>query len=474
MPSNKSPLEMLANACNKLESDMLLSKRDYPVSSSSSSRTLLSATPSPSPPSSSSYRLPAMMARNGPADTAAAFPQSSPRLLPSAEQPLPLLSRPGLPSPAPTLPKDMQYTTTASSSSPSAKRHDITPSSAVGGGLKIKSAESLSPLPRTVASAASSPASSSTNGQRRPPSALAASSSPSPNSGLPAHLSHLQPPVSSSMTPPVSYLSLGPPGGLSPYSSYLGYFGAAGLAPPPQAGPCLDPMCRDPSCPTFAMRMAQAQLMAAGMSPHHPLAALGYPGYGLGLSAPPGSPYAMFGGQHPGLASLSPYLPGPLLPPPPPPVSTSSAAPPSSQSAGGGGVGSSPYMCSWMQGRDFCGRRFNSSEELMAHLRSHTTAMGPTSSSTQEQFSAAATTLTTTIANSSHSPPVSSSALAMLQAQAQAMRAASPSSSTSSGSPPALSDPRYHPYSRLPPPHLSPAFLSSLYASPRPLMPVLP
>jgi hypothetical protein len=63
------------------------------------------------------------------------------------------------------------------------------------------------------------------------------------------------------------------------------------------------------------------------------------------------------------------------------------------------------------------------------------------------------------------------------------MRSASPastgSSSSSSGSPPSMvgADPRYHPYSRLPPPppsHLSPAFLSSLYASPRPILPVLP
>jgi uncharacterized protein with von Willebrand factor type A (vWA) domain len=133
-------------------------------------------------------------------------------------------------------------------------------------------------------------------------------------------------------------------------------------------------------------------------------------------------------------------------------------------------------MCSWMQGRDFCGRRFNSSEELMAHLRSHTASMAAaTSSLEQQQVSATVTTM----APSSGGPSVSS-ALAMLQAQAQAMRAdTSPASSSasSSSSPPALSagplDPRYHPYGRYPP-HLSPAFLSSLYASPRPILPVLP
>ncbi|BES92504.1 Zinc finger protein [Nesidiocoris tenuis] len=31
-----------------------------------------------------------------------------------------------------------------------------------------------------------------------------------------------------------------------------------------------------------------------------------------------------------------------------------------------------PYVCSWIAGESYCGKRFTSSEELLAHLRSHT------------------------------------------------------------------------------------------------------
>merc|ERR1719186_1810714 len=91
-------------------------------------------------------------------------------------------------------------------------------------------------------------------------------------------------------------------------------------------------------------------------------------------------------------------------------------------------VGSSPYMCSWMQGRDFCGRRFNSSEELMSHLRTHTASMR------LEDFPPSL-------------PPSTTSALALLQAQAAQLRGhVSPPSTMTSSMSPSASDPRYHPY----------------------------
>ncbi|ESP03816.1 hypothetical protein LOTGIDRAFT_211956 [Lottia gigantea] len=34
-----------------------------------------------------------------------------------------------------------------------------------------------------------------------------------------------------------------------------------------------------------------------------------------------------------------------------------------------------PYICNWVAGHDYCGKRFNSSEELMQHLRSHTSTL---------------------------------------------------------------------------------------------------
>merc|ERR1719278_2566956 len=50
---------------------------------------------------------------------------------------------------------------------------------------------------------------------------------------------------------------------------------------------------------------------------------------------------------------------------PPPSVPTSLA---SSAALGPGG----PYICNWMNGRDYCGKRFTSAEELLVHLKTHT------------------------------------------------------------------------------------------------------
>ncbi|GFO38960.1 Zinc finger protein noc [Plakobranchus ocellatus] len=34
-----------------------------------------------------------------------------------------------------------------------------------------------------------------------------------------------------------------------------------------------------------------------------------------------------------------------------------------------------PYVCNWVAGSDYCGKRFNSSEELLQHLRTHTSSL---------------------------------------------------------------------------------------------------
>jgi hypothetical protein len=46
-----------------------------------------------------------------------------------------------------------------------------------------------------------------------------------------------------------------------------------------------------------------------------------------------------------------------------------STAPSTNASSSGGGQ---QHTCSWMTGNEFCGKRFNSSEELLQHLRTHT------------------------------------------------------------------------------------------------------
>ncbi|CAB4055916.1 unnamed protein product [Lepeophtheirus salmonis] len=116
-------------------------------------------------------------------------------------------------------------------------------------------------------------------------------------------------------------------------SLYSGGFPPSLFAPPPSS-PCTDPLCRDPSCPTTMWRNSQI-LQRSYMFP-----------YGL----------------------------------PPPPALFPSFAPPSA--SGGAGIPGAgpPYTCNWMQGTDFCGRRFNTSDELMTHLRSHTNLGGESSS----------------------------------------------------------------------------------------------
>lgn len=89
---------------------------------------------------------------------------------------------------------------------------------------------------------------------------------------------------------------------------------------------CRDPYCRDPTCPT-AIYNAQmmASLMASGLPP----------GYAELLQA----------------------------------HKASSAASALATAAGGAG----PYICNWMNGREgYCGKRHNSAEELLQHLRTHT------------------------------------------------------------------------------------------------------
>lgn len=39
--------------------------------------------------------------------------------------------------------------------------------------------------------------------------------------------------------------------------------------------------------------------------------------------------------------------------------------------------GLQPYCCNWSEAGSYCGKRFNSSDELMQHLRGHTSADAP-------------------------------------------------------------------------------------------------
>ena len=403
----------------------------------------------------------------------------------SLSEPLSLVSKPKTPETPENLCKKPEYEQKPVSKSPPSR-----PDLGSVGTIRVRPAEALSPVCQPpLKKPRQSP---SPRLQNRPPSSSPipqSTSSPRPSASvpsmppgfppslagsypgmIPSSLASLYSPYSS---PYLSALAGGHPGALP--GGHPGAIGGGHGHPPTAPGaPCTDPMCRDPTCPTYQLRAAQtAQLMALSGLSLPP----GYPGYPPMAPGLPGMPPSMMssypGATPPGLPGmlppslLAPPAPGSTSPFPPAslPVSTSSSSLPTVG-------GASQFMCSWMQGRDFCGRRFNSSEELMSHLRTHTANMGDTPSPTAATPPAAA------------APP--SSALALLQAQAAQLRGqVSPQSTASTVSPPSFSstDPRLHPYLRpgLTPPNpslssMNPSLnpmLASLYGSPRQL-PVLP
>ncbi|XP_064623633.1 zinc finger protein Noc-like [Lineus longissimus] len=137
---------------------------------------------------------------------------------------------------------------------------------------------------------------------------------------------------------------------VSPYVAYAQVKTATGAT-------TLVPICRDPYCTNCQLTMRSAQLSgtcAAGCTQCNHEKSLAASS-SLGLSGTP--------------------LTVPVLP-----------VPGASQLSGTNGLGSLyshslmaahhglPYVCNWMSGTDHCGKRFSTSEELLQHLRTHTSS----------------------------------------------------------------------------------------------------
>lgn len=128
----------------------------------------------------------------------------------------------------------------------------------------------------------------------------------------------------------------------------------------PSGSTTLVPVCRDPYCNNCQLTMQTQHLSSQCTSPGcaqcaHEKSLLSLSGLGLPGSVPmlPGFP---------GSAAASSGLPSL-------PSSLSSLYPP-------GALGTPhglPFVCNWMSGTDYCGKRFTNSEELLQHLRTHTT-----------------------------------------------------------------------------------------------------
>merc|ERR1712130_808612 len=53
-------------------------------------------------------------------------------------------------------------------------------------------------------------------------------------------------------------------------------------------------------------------------------------------------------------------------------MGSATSVPPTSLSASASLGPGGPYICNWMNGRDYCGKRYTSAEELLVHLKTHT------------------------------------------------------------------------------------------------------
>lgn len=155
---------------------------------------------------------------------------------------------------------------------------------------------------------------------------------------------------------------------LSPYVAYA-------RVRTPSGATTLVPVCRDPFCTNCQLTLQNSHLSSACTAPgcsqcaHEKsltslttgsLAGLG--GSALPLLPPITSPSSLSSSMH-GLSSLH----SPLYP-----------------LAAHQGLG---YVCSWVAGSEYCGKRFANSEELLQHLRTHTTSLA----SSAEASSLAAT-----------------------------------------------------------------------------------
>lgn len=109
----------------------------------------------------------------------------------------------------------------------------------------------------------------------------------------------------------------------------------------PAGGEALVPVCKDPYCTGCQYSMHSAQLMMGTGTCPSGCTQCDHQKYGLAMA-------------------LSSF--GPMAPP--------SLSYPSTLTGG------RPYVCNWIAGDSYCGKRFTTSEELLQHLRSHTSLTG--------------------------------------------------------------------------------------------------
>lgn len=149
--------------------------------------------------------------------------------------------------------------------------------------------------------------------------------------------------------------------GLSPYVSYA-------RVRTPSGATTLVPVCRDPYCTNCQLTLQNAHISSTCTAPGcaqcahekslQSLSALGM----AGASSLSMLPQFSISSSLPSVPSGLSAYPG---------LTSSLYAQSLLSSASGQGM---PYVCNWVSGSDYCGKRFTTSEELLQHLRSHTSS----------------------------------------------------------------------------------------------------
>ena len=148
--------------------------------------------------------------------------------------------------------------------------------------------------------------------------------------------------------------------GLSPYVSYA-------RVRTPSGATTLVPVCRDPYCTNCQLTLQNSHTSTTCTAPGcaqcahekslQSLSALGMAGASSLSMLPQYSASNSLASVPPGLSAY--------------PGLTSSLYAQTLLSASGQGM---PFVCNWVAGSDYCGKRFATSEELLQHLRSHTSS----------------------------------------------------------------------------------------------------
>uniref|UniRef100_A0AAG5DEY4 C2H2-type domain-containing protein n=1 Tax=Anopheles atroparvus TaxID=41427 RepID=A0AAG5DEY4_ANOAO len=141
---------------------------------------------------------------------------------------------------------------------------------------------------------------------------------------------------------------------------YLGYT----RVKTPSGGETLVPICKDPYCTGCQFSAHNHQIMMGSQCPAGCTQCDHQKYMAMALSSMPPAGYAGY-----------------------PPPSSAAAAAAASQPPGGSGAASRPYMCNWVVGDSYCGKRCNTTDELLSHLRTHTANLSdPAALALQQQL----------------------------------------------------------------------------------------